>query len=250
MMMIDVFNHFMPKAYLDRLGDAHSRSRGAHRLSPAQDAVGRRGAARLARRVRRAAAGALARQSAARADRAARADARSGAAGERRAGGDLPQASRPVSRLHRVAADEQYRGDACGDRPRRERSRRARHPGLHQCRGQAAVGTGIPADLPAHGRARSAGLGASHARAEFSRLRQRAGVRGRDLVQLRLALRDHGLHDAADLFAALRRAARPQDHHPPHGRHDPVLRRQDRPRLSPDFLRHAGAQSCRPRRPA
>ena len=91
--------------------------------------------------------------------------------------------------------------------------------------------------------ARSAGLGTSHARAEFSGLRQRAVVRGRDLVQLRLALRDHGLHDAVDLFAALRRAARPQDHHPPHGRDDPVLRRQDRPRLSPDFLRHAGAQS-------
>ena len=37
-------------------------------------------------------------------------------------------------------------------------------------------------------------------RREFSRLCQRAGVRGRDLVQLRLALRDHGLHDAADLL--------------------------------------------------
>ncbi len=54
----------------------------------------------------------------------------------------------------------------------------ARHPGVHQCRRQAALGAGIPADLPAHGRARPAGLGASDARPEFSRLRERAGVRG------------------------------------------------------------------------
>ena len=33
-----------------------------------------------------------------------------------------------------------------------------------------------------------------------SRLRERENFGGRDLVQLRLALRDHGLHDAADLF--------------------------------------------------
>ena len=72
----------------------------------------------------------------------------------------------------------------------------------------------------------------------------------RDLVQLRLALRDHRLHDAADLFRAVRRAADAQDHHPSHGRHDPVLRRQDRARLPPDLLRHAGAQSGRRGAPA
>ena len=62
---------------------------------------------------------------------------------------------------------------------------------------------------------------------ELSGLRQRAGVGARDLVQLRLAVRDHRLHDAADLFRHLRRAAEPEDHHPSHGRHDPVFRRQD-----------------------
>ena len=37
--------------------------------------------------------------------------------------------------------------------------------------------------------------------------------RERDLVHLRLALRDHRLHDAADLFRPVRRAAEAQDHH-------------------------------------
>ena len=52
----------------------------------------------------------------------------------------------------------------------------------------------------AHGRARPAGLGASDAHRAVFRLRQREGIAERNLVQLRLALRDHRLHDAADLF--------------------------------------------------
>src|SRR5262245_24940809 len=100
-------------------------------------------------------------------------------------------------------------------------------------------------DLRPDDGARPAGLGASHARAEFSRLCERAGVGSGDLVQLRLALRDHRLHDAADLFGTVRRAARSQDHHPPHGRHDPLLRRPDRARLPPDLLRDAGEESER-----
>ena len=95
----------------------------------------------------------------------------------------------------------------------------------------------------AHGGARPAGLGPSDPRAAVCRLRERESLGERDLVHLRLALRDHGLHDAADLLGDLRRAAGPQDHHPPHGRHDPVLRRQDRSRLPPDLLRHARSQS-------
>ena len=39
-----------------------------------------------------------------------------------------------------------------GDRPRGERSRRERHPGVHQCRRQAAERAGIPADVRPHGR--------------------------------------------------------------------------------------------------
>ncbi len=66
--------------------------------------------------------------------------------------------------------------------------------------GKPLSAPGIPADLRPHGGARSAGLGASHARAEFPRLCERADIGERDLVQLRLALRDHRLHDPADLF--------------------------------------------------
>ena len=63
--------------------------------------------------------------------------------------------------------------------------------------------------------------------AQFSDYAEREGIAERNLVQLRLALRDHGLHDAADLFGDFRRAAGSQDRQPSHGRHDPVLLRQD-----------------------
>ncbi len=62
---------------------------------------------------------------------------------------------------------------------------------------------------------------------QFRGLCQREGLGARDLVQLRLALRDHRLHDAPDLFRHFRRAADAEDHQPSHGRHDSVFRRQD-----------------------
>ena len=46
----------------------------------------------------------------------------------------------------------------------------------------------IPANIPAHGRPRSADLGPSHARPEFSRLRLGEGLGRRNLVQFRMAL--------------------------------------------------------------
>ncbi len=67
-------------------------------------------------------------------------DAGAGAARQRRAGRGLPQASRPLPDLHRLAADEQCRGVARRDRPRGQDSRRARRADVHQCRRQAAVG--------------------------------------------------------------------------------------------------------------
>ena len=82
---------------------------------------------------------AVARQSAARADRAARPDAGAGALRQRLAGGGLPQASGAFPGLHRLAADEQRRGVARRDRSRDQGARRARHPDVHQCRRQAAV---------------------------------------------------------------------------------------------------------------
>src|SRR6516164_2689044 len=118
-MMIDIFNHFMPKAYLDRLGTlipGHVVLTAFPRLKTLWDVD-----ARLApRRVRRAAASALARQSSARAHCLARPDARACAHRERRAGGALPHARRSLSGLRRGAAAEQYRRPARRDRPRRE----------------------------------------------------------------------------------------------------------------------------------
>ena len=103
--------------------------------------------------------------------------------------------------------------------------------------GEPLSDTEIPAGVPAHGGARPAGLGASDAHRAFFRLREREGVAERNLVQLRLAVRDHRLHDAADLFRDFRRAAGAEDRQPPHGRDDPVLLRQDQTRLPADFRR-------------
>ena len=71
-MVIDVFNHFMPKAYLDRIVPLIPDQPAATAFPRLQDADRRRRAAAAARRVRRPAAGALARQPAARTGGAAR----------------------------------------------------------------------------------------------------------------------------------------------------------------------------------
>ncbi len=120
-MMIDVFNHFMPQAYLERLGTlipGHPVLTAFPRL---KTLVGRRCAPRAARRVSRHAARAVARQPAAGADRPAGQDAGAGADGERSAGRDLPPASRSFPDLYRLAADEQSR--RVGGRGQTARSR-------------------------------------------------------------------------------------------------------------------------------
>ena len=81
------------------------------------------------------------------------------------------------------------------------------------------------------------------------RLYERGAVRARDLVHLRLALRDQRLHGAAALLRPVRRAARPQDRHPPHGRHDPLLRGEDRHRLRAALRGAGSATTLSPRGP-
>ena len=54
--------------------------------------------------------------------------------------------------------------------------------------------------------------------AKFRRLPDRAEVEVRDLVAVRLALRDQRLHGAHGVLADVREAAEPEDHHPPPGR--------------------------------
>ena len=166
----------------------HSRPCGAHRVSPPQDLVGRRCEALPARPIRRPAAGALARQPAARAHCSARPDTGARAPGEQLARRALRSASRSIPGFRRIVAHEQYRRLVGRDRSCRDQSGRARCSGLHQRRGQAALGPRVSPDISAHGDPRPAGLGASDAGREFPRLCRRAGVRGGDLVQLRLAL--------------------------------------------------------------
>src|SRR5439155_842013 len=97
---------------------AAPRPRDAHGVSRAADAVGRRATPQDDGRVRRPAAGALARQPADRDAGTARQDARARAHRERRARRAVPQASRPFSGVHRLDADEQRGGLSARGRPR------------------------------------------------------------------------------------------------------------------------------------
>ena len=171
-MIIDVFNHFMPKAYLERLRELipnHAAITAFPRLKTLVDVDAETPAARSVRRFH---AGAVACQSAARTGRPARRNAGPGAMRQRRARRNLPQTFRPLSSLHRRTADEQHECNAGGNRPRHRGARGPRRAGLHQCRRQAAERCGIPPFVPAHGRAQLADMGPSDARAGFLRLRR------------------------------------------------------------------------------
>ena len=119
-------------------------------------------------------------------------------------------------------------------------ARRARRPGVHQRGGRAAVGAEIPPDVPAHGRARSAGLGASDARRRSSPTTRARRNRENEIwfsfgwpyetTACMTRLIYSGLFDELPTLKIIT---------PSHGRHDPVLLRQDRARLPADFLRRA-----------
>lgn len=97
--------------------------------------------------------------------------------------------------------------------------------------------SGKPLDLPEcepffdyMGKIRESGLDAPGAWRELPRLFDRGPVGIRDLVDARLALRDLGGHGAHGLLRPVRPASGPEGHHPPRGRHDPVLRGTSRSR--------------------
>ena len=110
--------------------------------------------------------------------------------------------------FHRHRADEQSRRAGRGMPPRDRGSGRRRHADLHQHRRQPGRPAGIRAVLRIYGEGRQAGLAAPGARREFRRLQEREPVRIRDLVDLRLALRDLGRDGAHGLLALLRQVRR------------------------------------------
>ena len=226
-MMIDVFNHFMPKAYLDRLGDlipGHPVLTAFPRLKTLWDVDARR----------------------------ALMDEFGGTQHVLSLANPPPELIGPPDRtpeLVRMANDAL--AEICRKHPDhfpafiaslpmnnveasvKEADRAVKELGARGVQVFTNV-AGEPLSAPkfrpvfaAHGGARPRRVGASDAHRAVLRLRQREGIAERNLVQLRLALRDHGLHDAADLFGDFRRAAGSQDRQPPHGRHDSVFLRQD-----------------------
>ena len=74
-----------------------------------------------------------------------RREPRAGPTRQRRDGGDRRQISRALSRIRRLAADEQSRRRGPRDRPRDRRPGRDRCPDLHERRGPAARRAGVPA---------------------------------------------------------------------------------------------------------
>ena len=172
-MMIDVFNHFMPKAYLDRLGDlipGHPVLTAFPRLKTLWDVDARRSLL----------------------------DEFPGTQHVLSLANPPPELIGPPDKtpeLVRMANDAL--AEICRKHPEHfpafiaslpmndveasvkepdravKAARRPRRAGVHQCRRRAAVGASIPAGVPVHGPARSC-RGASDARRAVFGLRQRA----------------------------------------------------------------------------
>ena len=134
------------------------------------------------------------------------------------------------SDLRRGGVDDRRRGLGQGGAARGQGARRRRHPDLHQYRRAAARRSGVRADVRHHGGARPADLAASGAHRRHAGLCGRAEIALRDVVVLRLALRDLGCDGANGVLRAARSLSGAQDRHPPSRRDDPVLRRPHRSR--------------------
>ena len=122
----------------------------------------------------------------------------------------------------------------------RDQERRARRADLHQYRRQAARRSGVRAVLCRHEQAQQADLDASGARRQFPRLSHREEIALRNLVDLRLVLRDRGRHGAAGVLAHHGQISESEDHHPPFRRHRADAGRPHRPGLGPARRAHLG----------
>ena len=85
-----------------------------------------------------------------------------------------------------------------------------------------------------------AGVGASDAHRRDAGLCRREEVALRDLVDLRLVLRDRGVHGAHGVLQDARQVSRPEDHRASFRRHRADAGRPHRPGLGPDRRAHLG----------
>ena len=123
---------------------------------------------------------------------------------------------------------------------RAHEERRARRADLHQYRRQAARRSGIRAFLRGDEQAQQADLDASGARRQFPGLSVREEIEVRNLVDLRLVLRDRGGDGAARVLEDHGQISEPEDHHPPFRRHRADAGRPHRPGLGPARRAHLG----------
>ena len=233
---IDVFNHIFPKPFFERL-QAVTVNKGAikrwlhipflHDLDVRFRMLEEFGA--------RLPAGPVAVGAADRSDQPGSPDhARSRGARQRLAGGARPEVSEPLSRVHRVAAAQLSGGE-------RRASSSAQSPQLGALGVQVFSNVnGLPLDderffplFETADRLRVPDSAAPGARRRVRRLSRRSEVEVRDLVDLRLALRDERGDAAAGVLAAVRSPAGYPDRRASPRRDGPVLRGTRRLRARP-----------------
>ena len=146
-----------------------------------------------------------------------------------------------LRRLRRVAADERHRRGLRGDRAARS-NRSARS--ACRCSRTSTAGRSTRRDtLPLFDPVARYDLPMWMHPARGAEFADYAGRRQeplRDLVDVRLALRDQRRDGAHGVRGPVRPAPGAQAHHPPHGRDDPVLRGPRRPGLGPARQAHVG----------
>src|SRR5262249_20124586 len=103
----------------------------------------------------------------------------------------------------------------------------------------------IPADISDDGRVRSADLAASLPRGVSPRLSDGEALRIRNLVDIRLAIRDQRGHGANRLRWLVRSIPAPEGDLPPYGRDGAIFRWPPRPRLGPARRPHFRRRSQR-----
>ena len=116
-------------------------------------------------------------------------------------------------------------------------TRRARRADLHQRQRQTARSPGIPAVLGQDERAWHSGLAASDPRRRDPGLHHRGQIALRDLVDVRLVLRNRDRHDAPGVFQDHGHPSESENHHPSFRRHRADARRPHWPRQRRAWVR-------------